>query len=209
MSVSPQNSEDEYEVEEGGIPGASEAFDIADELDDPTDENEDEDGFVTDDEDGITSAAVNLEMPLEFTRHYRKKPIEYFRDAVEWMIQNKLNPAFARHDPLYQVAFMKLDDEYKAYAGSKFISAAWTVNFIKALKESPDVSHQNVSAVSLHHCEACNRTGHPAKWVITFGGKRYDRETLEDLDSESSEKDGSNSEEGSSHEPERSFYVGR
>ena len=46
---------------------------------------------------------------------------EHFKDVVEWMVHNKVNPAFARNDPIYRQAFMKVDAEYKGYAQSKYV----------------------------------------------------------------------------------------
>ncbi|KAI4265686.1 MAG: hypothetical protein L6R35_007064 [Caloplaca aegaea] len=80
-----------------------------------------EQDFVDDDNDsGTLGAPADLSsIPLEFTRHAHKKPIEHFKDVVEWMVHNKLNPAFARNDPVYTIACRKLDDVVQGFAGSK------------------------------------------------------------------------------------------
>jgi hypothetical protein len=84
-----------------------------------------EDFIADDDELGVPDPSL-LDIPLEFT-HAAHKPLkEHFRDAIEWMVHNKINPAFARDDPVYRQAFMKLDNEYGGYAKSKFVSTQWT-----------------------------------------------------------------------------------
>ncbi|KAL9008252.1 MAG: hypothetical protein Q9173_006605 [Seirophora scorigena] len=121
----------------------------------PANLDEYEQDFLDDEEDPDTLGAPPdlSSIPLEFTRHAHKKPIEHFKDVVEWMVHNKLNPAFARNDPVYAISRRKLDDVVQGFAGSKFISSAWRPEFSAALKKYPDV------------------------------GKPYDRESLEDLSS--------------------------
>ena len=129
------------------------------------------------------------EMPLEFTRHAHKKAKAHFKDAVEWMVHRKLNPAFPRDDPVYQIAFYKLDDEVKGYSGSKFLSAAWTGDFARAIKARPNLEEIAVPTMFDTKCDACNRSGHPAKFRITFHGKAYNPETLENLSDDEDDKD--------------------
>ena len=88
------------------------------------------DFIASDEEDGTIGVPPGLtDIPFEFTRHAHKKQRDHFNDVVEWMVHNKLNPAFPRDDQRYQVAFRKLDDEIQGLAGSKFISAAWNAFF--------------------------------------------------------------------------------
>lgn len=78
-----------------------------------------------DDELGVPHHAL-MDIPLEFT-HAAHKPLKaHFKDAVEWMVHKKINPGFSRDDPVYRQAFTKLNDEYRGYATSKFISTQWT-----------------------------------------------------------------------------------
>lgn len=161
-------------------------------------------------------------MPLEFTRHAHKKPIQHFKDMVEWMIHNKLNPAFPRHDPIYQIALRKLDDEVQGYSGSKFLSSAWNASFLKILKARPELSRLDVPTMMDHKCDACNRSGHPAKHQLTFTGRPYNRNTLENLtddeyeNSDGEENDNDDEESGPlddegnpTSNQEQSFYLGR
>lgn len=160
-------------------------------------ENDLED-FVLEDEDDALGVPTGLdEMPLEFTRHGYKKPKEYFKDAVEWMVHNKINPAFPRSDPLYQTAFMKLDDEVKGRTGSQLVSAAWNRRFHRALHARPQIEVTAISPSGGHPCDACNRSGHPATSEIKLYGKAYSLETLDPLSEDSDDEEpGETSEAG-------------
>ncbi|CAG8284156.1 unnamed protein product [Penicillium salamii] len=159
------------------------------------DPNEDldryEDDFVL--EDGKDDLGVPTEeIPFEFTRHAYKQPKEYFRDVIGWMVQNKLNPAFPRSDAMYEMAFMKLEDEVKGRAGSQLISSVWTPAFVYALQARP---HMDVSAYPTednHSCDACRRSGHPASADMKLYGKPYSLQTLEPLEDEDDSDSDSN-----------------
>ena len=175
-----------------------------------------EEDFVVEDEDSLIGAPHSLnEIPIEFTRHAHKKPKEYFKDIVEWMVHNKLNPAFARDDPLYRVAFAKLDDVARSYSSSQFLSAAWTGDFAKALKARPEMLDVAIDAMPEHKCDACNRSGHPPKFRITFLGKAYHRQTLEDVsddeedDDENGDAQSRDSKGNSIPSSEMVFFVGK
>lgn len=166
--------------------------------------------FVVEDEDEPLGAPHSLsEIPLEFTRHAHKKPIEHFKDAVEWMVHNLLNPAFPRDDPIYQVAVQKLDDEVRGLAGSKFMSAAWNTDFLSTLKAKPDIAYLDAHGLFEQHCEACNRSNHPAKFQLIFSGKPYNRQSLEEISDDEDEEDATKSQDGRFGGDEKSFYVGR
>jgi hypothetical protein len=108
------------------------------------------------------------------------------------MVQKKINPAFAMDDEVYDIAFRKLDDEVKGLAGSKFTSSAWTERFTRALHARPGILVSDISGVSRslleHHCDACNRTNHPATFDIHFSGKPYKESTLEEISDEDSDE---------------------
>ena len=165
-----------------------------------------EEDFIASDEDDTIGAPPGLtDMPFEFTRHAHKKPFEHFKDVVEWMVHNKLNPAFPRDDPSYQVAFLKLDDEVQGLAGSKFMSAAWGGEFLKAIKARPEMGYVEVGAgLPTQHCAACNKSNHPATWQLIFSGKPYNRQTLEYLSESSDDEDDEDKEPDT-----QTFYVGR
>ena len=166
-----------------------------------------EEDFVTDDDDTLGAPVGLDEMPLEFTMHAKKKPFEYFKDVVEWMVHNKLNPAFARNDQIYGIAIDKMEDMVRGLTGSKFVSTVWKPKFLKALKTYPDVEEKGFSATLMdQNCEACGRSGHPAKHRLTFTGKPYNRHSLEAISS-SEDSDRESSDEA--EEGQTSFVLGR
>ena len=173
-------------------------------------EYDDDDGFLDDEEETIGAPLGLEDIPLEFTRHAHKKPVQHFKDIVEWMIHNKLNPAFARHDEIYQIAVYRLDDEVQGYSGSKFLSSAWNADFLKVLKARPELFKLEVEAMFDHKCDACNRSGHPATNQLTFSGKPYNRDTLENLtDDEDEDEEDENDEGKQTSNEEQNFYLGR
>lgn len=156
----------------------------------PSDEDLDryEDDFVLDDENTLLGVPTE-EIPFEFTRHAYKKPKDYFRDVVGWMIHNRLDPAFPRSDAMYEMAFMKLEDEVKGRAGSQLISSVWNPDFRYALLARPHIEITSYPTEDCHSCDACNRSGHPASSDMKFYGKPYSLETLEPI----ADSDGSQS----------------
>ncbi|KAJ5727823.1 hypothetical protein N7493_005643 [Penicillium malachiteum] len=164
------NDEDEDDVEE-------------EEDEQPNLSNEDldryDDDFVLDDEN--TPLGVPTDIPFEFTRHAYKKPKDYFRDVVGWMIHNRLDPAFPRSDDMYKMAFMKLEDEVKGRAGSQLISSVWNADFCYALLARPHIEITAYPTDDCHSCDACKRSGHPASSDMKLYGKPYSLETLEPL----------------------------
>ncbi|PKX94187.1 uncharacterized protein P174DRAFT_441472 [Aspergillus novofumigatus IBT 16806] len=175
-----------------------------------------EDDFVLEDDNAELGVPSSLEdLPFEFSRHAYKQLKGYFQDAVEWMVNNKINPAFPRSDPLYEVAFMKLEDEVKGRTGSQLVSSVWNVKFRRALLARPHVEITLYPITDNHPCDACNRSKHPASFDMKLYGKAYSLETLEPLSDDDSNED--DEEEG----PERDrdgyslpdedtrFYLGR
>lgn len=159
----------------------------------PAPSNEDldryEDDFVLDD-DSVLLGVPTEEIPLEFTRHAYKKPKDYFRDVVGWMVLNRLDPAFPRSDAMYEMAFMKLEDEVKGRAGSQLISSVWNPKFRYSLLARPHIEITSYPTFDNHSCDACNRSGHPASTDMKLYGKPYSLETLEPInDSEASDSD--------------------
>lgn len=166
--------------------------------------------FVLEDDEvplGVPSG-LDDELPFEFSRHRYKKPKEYFRDAVEWMVHNKLNPAFPRTDPVYQVAFTKLEDEVKGRAGSQLVSTVWNSNFVKALLARPRIQIVPFPLSEHHPCDACNRSNHPASSEIQLQGRPYSLDTLEPLSDDSDDSDDRESaEQGNRHERDRDGNI--
>ena len=170
-----------------------------------------DDEFVTSDEELPLSVPSGLTvMPLEYT-HYAHRPLkDHFKHAVEWLVHNKLNPAFSRDDPIYRIAFDRLDDEVKGYSGSKFISSAWVGDFARSLKARPQFICKPVGEASFEQrCDACNRSGHPAIWQVSFSGKVYDKKTLENLANDSDDEDAQDSMGNYVPPAGKQYFVGR
>lgn len=164
----------------------------------PGENQDDLDEFVVDDDEddiGVPEEAL-MGIPLEFTHHAHKKLVEHFKDAVEWMVHNKINPGFPRNDPIYKQAFRKLDDEASGLAKSKFTSTQWTQEFTKAVYARPVLEMLPLQAgegfdlaSGLAKCFACNHRGHTSSIALCLTGKAYDRTTLEDIDQGSDDSD--------------------
>lgn len=169
-----------------------------------------EDDFVLED-DNAELGVPTEEIPFEFTRHAYKQPKEYFRDVVAWMVHNRLDPAFPRSDAMYEMAFMKLEDEVKGRAGSQLISSVWDPDFRRALLARPHMEQTSFPTEFNHTCDACRRSNHPANTDMKLYGKAYSLQTLEPLidesDEDQSEKSGSEVEEDSGVERDRDGYV--
>lgn len=144
-----------------------------------------DDDFVVDEGDDTLGApdeeeaAALASIPIQFTRHAHKKPKEHFKDVVEWMVHNKLNPAFERNDPVYRVAIQRLDTHVQGYSNSKFTSSAWTSDFVRAFQARPNLFAHEIMTETGGRCEACNRSNHAPSWIVQFDGKPYQRYSLE------------------------------
>ncbi|KAF2260142.1 hypothetical protein CC78DRAFT_555703 [Lojkania enalia] len=176
-------------------------------------ENGDDAEFIDDEnEDLIGEPADTASIPIEFSALSRAKPHDLFKYAVEWMVQKKINPAFSSTDEIYDLTFRKLNYEVNGLANSKYSSSVWTADFTRALRARPNITIDEIGsqmrAITLPHCEACNRKTHPATFNITFRGKPYDKETLEPLaeDSEDSDDLDSDVESSASSDVSRATY---
>ncbi|KAI1798695.1 hypothetical protein F4811DRAFT_547513 [Daldinia bambusicola] len=163
------------------------------------DEDKDLDDFISDDDDAPLGAPANLDIPLEFTAQAHRPLKDQFPYVIEWLVHNRINPAFERHDPVYANAWRKLDDEVRALASSKFASSAWKAEFYRTLKGRPrmeayEMDRSERSAGLYDTCDACGRSNHPASFRIIFQGHPYYKNTLADVesDTEDSEDDDDN-----------------
>ena len=173
----------------------------------------DDDFVVADDDEtlGAPDDAALHKIPIEFTQHAHKKGQHHFKDAVEWMVHNKINPAFARNDDIYRIAFLKLADKVQGYSESKFISSVWRSEFIHALKARPEMKFEAYESHGEGKCEACNRSGHLPTFQIQFVGKPYHHDTLEsvsDDDSEEADEHGSDEDDEYSCDSKGNSIVG-
>ena len=174
-----------------------------------------EEDFI-DNEDELIGVDLGVAgVPLKFTYHANKKPLEHFKAEIEWMVHNKLNPAFDRRDEIYLLAHDKLDSEVQGYGSSKYSSSVWKEDFMKALKSRPEIFRVDVPTLFEHKCDACKRSGHPPKHKVIFTGKAYNRDTLESIENDEDEDDDSDEDDeparGHSHksEEEENFFLGR
>lgn len=165
-------------------------------------EDVDEDDFVVDDENDRRHGHSGI--PLQFTSFASSKPKELFIHIIEWLIKNKIAPAFSRSDELYTLSWNKINDQLKAQAGSRLISSAWNADFKNAILARPEMHVEYISSgddESYLDCDACNRTNHPARYEFRLGGHPYDQNTLEPIDEDDDEEDdreddGSENEDG-------------
>jgi hypothetical protein len=169
---------------------------------DDDDEGEDEDDFIIEDDDGEIGIPGSSNIPLEFTSHYNKPIKEHFRDAVEFFVHKELNPTYTEKQDLFKRAFNKLDSKPEALMHSEYKSSQWTSQFIVALEARPNYVETPVSGTDFGEgrCEACNRSKHPPKFSISFTGKAYNKENLEEIeqdDGEDSDEQGSGGRAGS------------
>jgi Domain of unknown function (DUF4211) len=151
----------------------------------------DEDDFVVSDEEELSSNGLGRphpDIPLEFTSYASAKPRELFVYVVEWLVKNKIAPAFTRDDPLWTLAFTKTEAEIKAQAGSRLTSSTWTGIFMVALDARPGLTTTLLPPDNdfFHSCDACNKTNHPAKYEFVFSGSAYHHGSLEPVDPDSS-----------------------
>lgn len=172
-----------------------------------------DDDFVLEDEENDTlGVPAGLEdMPFEFTRHAYKQTKEYFRDTVEWMVFNQLNPDFPRSAAMYQAAFTKVEDEVKGWTGSQVMSTVWNLDFYRALMARPHIEITSYPISDNHPCDACNRSKHPASFDIKLYGKAYSMDTLEALEDDEDDESTREKDRNGNVIPfeDTRFYMGR
>lgn len=164
---------------------------------------DDENDFVVDDEDTQNSRRPSSGIPLAFTSFASSNPKELFVHIVEWLVKNKIAPAFSRDDELYRLSWNKVNDQIKAQAGSRLISAAWNADFKNAVLARPICKFTYISGGHdefFLDCDACNRTNHPARYEFQFSGHAYHPDTLEPLDEDVDDDDDDEEEEESENE---------
>ncbi|KAG9791514.1 hypothetical protein ABEF93_000979 [Exophiala dermatitidis] len=184
----------------------------------------DEDDFIEDDTAGgvrLGRPQLHSDIPLEFTSFASAKPRELFPHIIEWLVKNKIAPAFSRDDELYKLAFARVDDQVKAQAGSRLISSAWGDDFKRAVLARPDMKVQALPGDdedNIRNCDACNRSGHPARYEFVLSGQPYYRDSLEPVEAEDEDEDDEDDNSDSQSRDEyghvlppanRKFYLGR
>jgi len=178
-------------------------------------DNEEDDFVVEDSQDRLGRPHSGI--PLQFTAFASKKPKELFVHVIEWLVKNRIAPAFSREDEIYNLSWARVDDQVQAQAGSRLISAAWNGTFKYSILARPSM---RVSALpgededNIRTCDACNRTNHPARYDFIFEGQAYSQKTLEPIDNSEDEEeyngDVDYDEQGHQLAPQgRHFYLGR
>ncbi|KAL9623397.1 MAG: hypothetical protein Q9160_002290 [Pyrenula sp. 1 TL-2023] len=185
---------------------------------DQQDLDADDEDFIVSDPEEDTLGVPTASLPFEFSHHASARPREHFKYVVEWLVKNKIAPAFRRHDQMYDVAFKKVNDEIQGQAGSRYRSAAWNREFVTVLDARPQMQMQEYDVSDALHpvCDACKRTNHPATWEMSFTGKPYDKDTLEPIDREDDDDD-AEEDDGAEYDmkgnllpPEtKQYYLGR
>ena len=150
-----------------------------------------EDDFIEDDTSGRLGRP-NPDIPIEFTSFASAKPKELFPHIVEWLVKNKLAPAFTRTDAVYKLAFDRIDDQVKAQAGSRLISSAWNATFKWTILARPQISIGQLPGLDedlIRCCDACNKTNRPARYDFVLSGDAYYNGSLEPVDYSDEEED--------------------
>ena len=128
-----------------------------------------EDDFVVDDQSSRRLGLPHPDIPLEFTSYASAKPKDLFIHVIEWLVKNRLAPAFGRDDPIFRLALSKVSDQVTAQAGSRLISSAWNVEFKYAILARPNLKMTYLNDLEdgddgIRTCDACNRSNHPARY---------------------------------------------
>lgn len=158
----------------------------------------DDDNFVIDDDDEAepeTSRRPRPDIPLEFTQWMKAKPRELFPHIVEWLVKNKIAPAFPRDDDLFRLAFQRVNDQVSAQAGSRLISSAWNAEFKYTILARPQIAIGAMPGSdedNIRCCDACNKTNRPARYDFVVTGEAYNKETLEPVEHDSEDEDRGN-----------------
>jgi hypothetical protein len=165
---------------------------LAEDADMDADVDVDESDFIVEDDSGGRLARPHPDIPLEFTHFASSKPKELFPHVIEWLVKNKLAPAFDRDDALYRLAWSKLDDQVKGQAGSRLISAAWNAMFKYTILARPQIAIDTLPGMDedlLRSCDACNKAQNPARYDFVLSGTAYYKNSLEPIDHSEDEGD--------------------
>jgi len=168
-----------------------------------------DDNFIEDDEheEPEASRRPRSDIPLEFTPWMTAKPRELFPHIIEWLVKNKIAPAFPRDDDIFKLAFQRVNDQVAAQAGSRLISSAWNAEFRNTILARPDIAIALMPGDEDDRdtCDACNKSNHPARYDFVLSGQAYNMKTLEPIekDSDAEDDDGDNRDDASVDEKGR------
>ncbi|KIV93552.1 hypothetical protein PV10_04759 [Exophiala mesophila] len=180
------------------------------------DDDDDVDDFIIDDSEERPGRPLR-DIPLQFTSYASAKPKELFFYIIEWLVKNKIAPAFSRQDELYNLAFDRVEDQVKAQAGSRLISSAWGAEFKRVIMARPEMKVKLLPGFDEDHirdCDACNRTNHPARYEFIFSGQPYCKKTLEPVDDSDEEDEDATGQDHDEHgyalpSSAKRYYLGR
>jgi hypothetical protein len=174
-------------------------------------DDEYESDFLDDDmAQETTLGAPDSSMPFKFSRLASANLQELFSHAVDWLIQNKINPAFERDSEIYDTVWRRLNDELSGLAASKFKSSVWNRDFLVDLEARPDMQNGEDYADSLaENCQACNRGNHPATFSVIFQGQPYDPNSLQEVEQDLEEYDHEFDYKGRQIPHVRTWYLGK
>ncbi|KAF8534552.1 hypothetical protein BDD12DRAFT_410451 [Trichophaea hybrida] len=161
------------------------------------------DFVVEDEEDDLLGAPDDVEMPLEFTSASHASNREQFKVYVEFLIHDVLFPGLVTRDSRVINAIHRLDTYVSGLNDSVIKSGAWRPAFTRAMKARPKLITS--TCFPIDHCDACNRNKQSCTNKVQFTGKRYDRDTLDDLSSDEDEE--TQDSNGEALEPEDTLFA--
>lgn len=166
----------------------------------------DSESWIVDDDGSAAIGAPDAEIPLEFTRLSHQSSQTNFKIVCQWVVQSILNPDFPPEDEISNFAIRALDRKIDSYGGSVLQSSIWKAPFMRAMKARPVFETELCDERPT--CDACGKSKRPAPHAVSFGGERYDKETLENLEGSDAE-DSEDSAGLSIPDPSTVFYLGR
>jgi hypothetical protein len=127
-----------------------------------------EDFIDEDDTIGVPDDVLH-QMPLEFTRASSKPLKAHFKDAIEWLVHRRINPAFERDDEVYRTAWTRLNDEVIGLANSKWVSSSWRPDFYRLLRARPYIEQTELGYGHLGtDVEKCQAVSSLSSTVLPF-----------------------------------------
>lgn len=135
-------------------------------------------------------------IPEHLTWRANRSNQEYFREAVEWIIQCLLDPDQAAEEwdsdetskKHIQLSFYKIERFVSGFRDSVYDSDTWKTSptFLPTLLARPCATSEKIEVRDQNsNCEACNNISKPATWIMSFHGHPYDCESITFFDPDS------------------------
>lgn len=144
------------------------------------------DFVVQDTADDLLGAPDDAEMPLEFTSASHDANPDQFRIYCQFLIYSVLFPGMVAKDERVENAIRRLEASTAGFGDSVVRSGAWRPEFDRALRARPILETRDCYPVE--HCDACNRNNQNCGHKVQFRGRRYNKDTLDDLSSDEDEE---------------------